>query len=210
MARTNVYIDGFNFYYGAVRHTPYKWLNLARLCQLLLPAPHFAIHQIKYFTARVQARPTDPDQPVRQDLYLRALRTIPNLSIIFGHFLTNECSMPLAGQNPLTPAYVRVVKTEEKGSDVNLATHLLNDGHNGDYEVGVIVSNDSDLVEPVRIVRQELNLQVGILNPHQRGSRELSQYATFYKTIRRGALAASQFPDPMADAIGAFRKPSVW
>jgi NYN domain-containing protein len=210
MPRTNIYIDGFNFYYGAVRHTPYKWLDFARLCQLLLPPPQFAINQIKYFTARVQARPNDPDQPVRQDLYLRALRTIPNLSVIFGHFLTNECSMPLAGQNPLTPAYVRVVKTEEKGSDVNLATHLVNDGHNGDYEVGVIISNDSDLVEPVRIVTHELRLQVGILNPHQRRSRELSQYATFYKKIRPGVLAASQFPSIISDATGNFHKPPVW
>ena len=128
----------------------------------------------------------------------------------FGHFLTNEVSMQLAGQDPRTPTYTRVIKTEEKGSDVNLATHLLNDGHNGDYEVGVVISNDSDLVEPVRIVTQELHLQVGILNPHRRRSRELSEYATFYKKIRPGVLAASQFPDEMADTTGDFRKPSVW
>jgi len=210
MPRTNVYIDGFNFYYGAVRSTPYKWLNFAELCRLLLPPSHYAINQVKYFTARVQARPTDPDQPVRQEIYLRALRTIPNLSIIFGHFLTNDVSMPMAGQNPLTPAYVRVVKTEEKGSDVNLASHLVNDAHNKDFDVGVVISNDSDLVEPVRIVTQELGLHVGILNPHIRRSRELSQYATFYKKIRPGVLGASQFPSALNDATGAFHKPAVW
>jgi hypothetical protein len=208
MPRTNVYIDGFNFYYGAVRHTPYKWLNFARLCQLLLP--QYQINQIKYFTARVQGRPSDPDQPVRQEIYLRALRTLPNLSIIFGHFLTNEVSMMVAGQNPRTPTYVRVVKTEEKGSDVNLATHLVSDGYKGDYEVATVISNDSDLVEPVRIVTQELGLHVGILNPHVRRSRELSQYASFYKKIRPGVLAASQFPAVMADLTGNFHKPLVW
>ena len=177
MPRTNVYIDGFNLYYGAVRNTPHKWLNFARLCQLMLP--QYQINQIKYFTARVQGRATDPDQPARQEIYLRALRTLPNLSIIFGHFLTNETSMMLAGQNPRTPTYVRVIKTEEKGSDVNLATHLVSDGYKGDYEVAAVISNDSDLVEPVRIVTQELGLSVGILNPHPIRSRQLSEYATF-------------------------------
>jgi uncharacterized LabA/DUF88 family protein len=206
MPRTNVYIDGFNFYYGAVRNTPHKWLNFAQLCQLLLPQYH--INRIKYFTARVQGRPNDPDQPVRQEIYFRALRTIPNLSIIFGHFLTNEVSMMVANQQ--VPTYVRVLKTEEKGSDVNLATHLVSDGYKNDYEVAVVISNDSDLVEPVRLVTQELGLQVGILNPHIRRSRELSQYANFYKKIRPGVVGASQFPSTMQDAVGAFHKPATW
>jgi hypothetical protein len=175
-----------------------------------ITAPKYNINQIKYFTARVQALLTDPDQPVRQEIYLRALRTIPNFTIIFGHFLTHEVSMQVAGQNPRTPTYIRVIKTEEKGSDVNLATHLLNDGHRGDYEVGIVISNDSDLVEPVRIVTQELNLQIGILNPHINRSRELSQYATFYKRIRPGVLAASQFPPNLTDATGVFHKPASW
>lgn len=79
--------------------------------------------------------------------------------------------MQVAGQNPRTPTYVRVLKTEEKGSDVNLASHLVNDAHNRDFEVAIVISNDSDLVEPVRIVTQELGLQVGILNPHARKQR---------------------------------------
>jgi len=47
----------------------------------------------------------------------------------------------------------------------------------------VIVTNDSDLAEPVRIVAQELGLPVGLLNPHQFHSRELRQYATIIKRI---------------------------
>ena len=58
MAKVNVYIDGFNLYYGALRGTPYKWLDLARLCQALLPSD--TIQEIKYFTARVSARPSKP------------------------------------------------------------------------------------------------------------------------------------------------------
>lgn len=206
MPRTNVYIDGFNFYYGAVRSTPYKWLNFAQLCRLMLPREN--INQIKYFTARVQARPSDPDQPVRQETYLRALRTLPNLSIIFGHFLTNEVFMPVAGTNPQT--YVKVIKTEEKGSDVNIAAHLINDGYRGEYDTAIVISNDSDLVEPVRIVTQELNSKVGILNPHKKQSRELSRYASFYRPIRTGVLAASQFPTTLTDSHGTFHKPAAW
>jgi uncharacterized LabA/DUF88 family protein len=166
--KTNIYIDGFNLYFGAVKGTPYKWLDLAEMCRLMLPRNQ--IHKIKYFMALVNARPNDPDQPVRQQTYLRALKTIPNLSIILGHFLTNECSMLLASSTPSNPQYARVIKTEEKGSDVNLATHLLNDGYKQDYEVAVVITNDSDLLEPIRIVRHELGLPVGILNPHKRPS----------------------------------------
>jgi hypothetical protein len=60
--------------------------------------PNNPINRIKYFTARVSARAGDPGQPVRQDIYLRALRTLPNVEIIFGHFLTNTVKMPLAGK----------------------------------------------------------------------------------------------------------------
>ena len=114
-----IYIDGFNLYYRAVKGTPYKWLNLARLCQIMLPRDDNV--KIKYFTARISSRPDDPDQPNRQLIYLRALRTIPNLEIVFGSFLQSRPRMPLAS-DPTT--LVRVVKTEEKGSDVNIATHL--------------------------------------------------------------------------------------
>ena len=127
--------------------------------------------------------------------------------------------MPLAaGASGSTPKYtvagrldcVEVIKTEEKGSDVNLATHLLYDGFRNDYEVAVIVSNDSDLLEPIRIVRNELGKKVGILNPHQRPSRALLPHIDFMKRIRSGALAAAQFPPSLTDSHGTFHKPTAW
>tara|TARA_R110002072_G_scaffold29206_4_gene92759 strand:- start:564 stop:863 length:300 start_codon:yes stop_codon:yes gene_type:complete len=33
--RTCVYVDGFNLYYGALKRTPYKWLDLAALMAAL-------------------------------------------------------------------------------------------------------------------------------------------------------------------------------
>jgi hypothetical protein len=207
---TNVYIDGFNFYYGALRKTSYRWFNLEKLCQFLLP--NHSIGQIKYFTALVSARPNDPNQPVRQQLYLRALATLPKVSVHFGHFLSHEIMMPLVVPPGQPQKYVRVVKTEEKGSDVNLATHLLHDAHMGRFDIGVVVSNDSDLSEPIKIVRQVLKKKVGILNPHPhpKASRALLPHIDFIKQIRPGLLNAAQFPATLTDAVGTFTKPATW
>ena len=204
--KTYVYIDGFNLYYGALRKTRYKWLDLAKFCQTILPNDY--IVEIKYFTAKVSGNRRNPDSPIRQQVYLRALNTLPNVSVIFGHFLTHSVPMTVSNANPIR--WVKVDKTEEKGSDVNLASHLLRDGFKGQYELAVIVSNDSDLREPVRIVRQDLNLPVGIINPHQTHSRELQEFATFIKRVREVDLANSQFSDPLEDSKGTFRKPRGW
>jgi hypothetical protein len=118
--------------------------------------------------------------------------------------------MPRADSTPGKPKYVKVIKTEEKGSDVNIATHLLSDGFSGRYQAAVIVTNDSDLLEPVRIVRNKLRLVVGILNPHKRASRVLAKEASFVKPIRQGVLKASQFPVQLNDAKGVITKPSLW
>jgi len=207
--KTIVYVDGFNLYYGAVKRTSFKWLDIQALCNFLLPKNQ--IIGIKYFTALVTARPNDPDQPNRQQLYLRALRTIPNLDIIYGHFLEHVISMPLANPVPGGQKRARVIKTEEKGSDVNIASHLINDGHKGRYDAAILISNDSDLSEPIKIVRNELKFPVGVLNPiPDKPSHELRKYATFVKPIRKGVLSASQFPPILQDSIGTFYKPPSW
>jgi uncharacterized LabA/DUF88 family protein len=100
--------------------------------------------------------------------------------------------MPLVSVTGQPQRYARVIKTEEKGSDVNLATHLLHDAHRGPFDVAVVISNDSDLLEPIRIVRRELGKRVGILNPHPKPSRALLPHIDFIKPIRAGALRAAQ------------------
>lgn len=206
--RTNVYVDGFNLYFGALKNTSYRWLDLAKLCKIMLPKNE--IGSIKYFTALVKPRPYDKHQPIRQQTYLRALKTIKNLSIIYGHFLSHEVMMPLAESTGDKQRYIKVIKTEEKGSDVNIATHLLNDAYHNRYDMAVVVSNDSDLIEPIKIVISELKKGVGIVNPHKHPSRTLLEHATFFKTIRPNALAKSQFPTPLVDKHGEFHKPESW
>ncbi len=149
-------------------------------------------------------------QPTRQEIYLRALRTLPNISIHFGHFLTHEVTMPLVKQPGEYQNYARVVKTEEKGSDVNIATHLLHDAHMNRFDVAVVVSNDSDLLAPIKIVRYELNKRVGVLSPYKRPSNVLRSHATFIKPIRSGVLLQAQFPDKLTDHAGTFSKPKFW
>ena len=206
--RTNIYVDGFNFYYGALRKTPYRWVNLELLFKCLLPKN--TIHEIKYFTALVSARPNDLSQPQRQQLYLRALATLPKVSVHLGHFLVHEVSMPQVVAPGKPQQYVKVIKTEEKGSDVNLATQLLHDAHRNCFDIAVVVSNDSDLLAPIKIVRNELGKKVGVLNPQKNPSRAILPHIDFIKQIRSGALSASQFPDRMQDAFGSFTKPAAW
>lgn len=161
--RTIAYIDGFNLYYRCLKNTPYKWLDLRALLEgLLRPENH--LERIRYYTARVSGR-DDPESPKRQHAYLRAIQTIQGLSIHYGTFLAKEIVRPLV--NPISglPAYVKVHTTEEKGSDVNLASHLIRDGFQDAYEVAVVLSNDTDLLEPIRIVTQELKQPVGLVTP---------------------------------------------
>ncbi len=150
----NVYIDGFNLYYGALRGTPYKWLNLNALCRRILPDRE--INRIRYFTARIASYSHDPQAPDRQDNYLRALETIPHLTIHYGRFSFHPTTAPIY---PLTysspsdpPERVRILKTEEKRSDVNLATMLLIDCFDDDFDEAVVISNDSDLTLPIDYV----------------------------------------------------------
>lgn len=105
------------------------------------------------------------------------------------------------------------MKSEEKRSDVNLATHLLLDCFNNDFDQAVVFSNDSDLVEPIKVVTQHFHKQIKVINP-QRSSKiawELKQVATsFMPSINTKHLAKSQFPQTMHDANGTFTKPPSW
>lgn len=98
MASVNVYIDGFNLYYGALKRTPYKWLDLGKLVQILLPED--TVQEIHYFTARVSSRAYNPTAAHDQGLYIRALKTIPNLHIKYGHFSTHSVPMYLTHVTP--------------------------------------------------------------------------------------------------------------
>ncbi|HEY4241017.1 MAG TPA: NYN domain-containing protein [Kofleriaceae bacterium] len=213
--KVRVYIDGFNLYYRALKdsHSPsggsFKWLDPVRLAAQLLPNDE--IDLVRYFTAIVRRMPDHPYAPDRQRLFLRALATLPTVQVHHGRFLAAKkiarLVTPLADGTKL----VKVHKTEEKGSDVALATYLLLDGFRDAYEAAAVITNDSDLAEPIRVVRDELKKPIIVLEPcPDRPSAELKSVATATRPIRQGALGASQFPEELRDAVGAFHKPPSW
>ena len=217
--RVNVYVDGLNLYYGALRGRSYRWLDLCAFSKRLLQASD-TINRIHYFTARVTAQPNDADAPKRQAIYLRALGTLPEVQMHFGRFLSTERNMPLADGTGIAT----VIRTEEKGSDVNLASYLLLDAHDADYEAALVISNDSDLLRPIEFVQTRFGLPVGIafpvLNKNTNGtprqpSFQLRDVATFERVINdrlrsKRRLAESQFANPLTDAEGSFGKPIGW
>ena len=207
---TNFYIDGFNLYYRALRNTPFRWLDLRKLAEMLFPNDD--IRRICYFTALLNERPDNSGQPWRQLTYLRALETLPGFEIHYGTFRPRVKTRRLAEPIPGRPEYVRIMDSEEKGTDVNLATRLLVDGFTNVYQQAVIVSNDSDLASPMRYVRDELGLKVTVVNPDNNNytHRDLEDAATYVKRLRKSHLRRSQFPPLVADAQGRITKPARW
>jgi len=261
--KTFVYIDGFNLYY-AIRNTGCKWLNIKKLAEAAMPAGT-VIERVKYYTARVSGA-ADPGQPMRQQVYFKALATLPEVEVFFGNFLAKAQWRPLLnvpvadrhlngggdavkldektytiGLDPViagsVPESLRVGKygnnggkkkpsalpdavkvqvfgMEEKGSDVNLAVHLVNDAWAKRFEAAVVISNDTDLVEPIRIVSKELGLPVCLLSPPTRfgcAPKPLAAVSSSVRHINRSHLNTALFPDPLPLADGTtLAKPVGW
>lgn len=219
--RTIVYVDGFNLYYRMLKQRPeLKWLNVKELASRVL-RPENKIIAVKYYTARVSGR-FDSLAPGRQQVYLDALASVPEVTLHMGTFLSSKRFAGLV--HPPTfrpilptqlaqpwPAVVRVHKTEEKGSDVNLASHLLLDAFKDSFDVAAVLSNDSDLVEPIRIATEELSKVVGLLSPVSNPNPQLQSVSKFVRHINVGHLTASQFPDSLKLQDGAvLLRPPTW
>jgi len=208
-SRAIIYIDGFNLYFGALKKTEYKWLNLEKLFQNLL-GEHHHITEIKYFTARISPRPGNPHSPDRQKAYLKALehycRTV---KIYYGHFLSHKIKVKVDNPPKGCPSYVTAVDTKEKGSDVNLALHILNDAWHDRYDYAILVSNDSDIAGALKFAKEEHNKKIGLITPgHRHPSQTLMQYKDFMKIIRPSVLADSQLPNHISGTN--ISKPASW
>lgn len=204
----NVYIDGFNLYYSALRDTPDRWLDLQALSRQLIE-PEFMLHRIRYFTARIRSR-RDARQRFRQQMYLRALETIPCLDLHEGYFVSNPTRMPLANPRPGQSPLVTVIRTEEKGSDANLAAWLTRDAAKRDCQAAFVITGDSDFTGVIRMVRREFNFPVHVIDPRRATSRRLRSAATSYRVLDRRLLPQCQFPNELRDATGVISKPHAW
>ena len=208
--KTCVYIDGYNLYHRALRGTEFRWLDVAKLSEVLFPSDE--IKCVGYFTARVLARRANPGQPQRQQIYLRALGTLPKVEIHFGTYRERVIERPLSEPVRGLPRYVRVLNSEEKGTDVNLTTRLLVDGFEGKYDQAVLITNDSDFVSPIRFVRDHLNLKILIVNPDNSRNtpNALKSAATGIRRLRKSHLRRSQLPPIIRDRHGTITKPPPW
>ena len=205
--RTIIYIDGFNLYYGAVKGTPYKWLDLARFFRLI--RPNDDIQCIRYFTAMVHG-PTKPNQEV----YLQALATTPTVQTILGKFKNKniKCAVPRC-----TYSGTKFFKApEEKRTDVNIAIFMLDDAYQDLCDNLVLVSGDSDLVPAIRMIRhrypaKETTVYIPARDPSRGAAVELRMAANKNRDLPLNILPHAQFPNSLPDGYGGFlHKPASW
>ena len=107
----------------------------------------------------------------------------------------------------------QVLRTEEKRSDVNLATLLMLDCVDDAFDEVVVISNDSDLALPIDYAVKRFNKTAGVINPQRYGkpSIELSKVATWtYKKINPSVLSHSQFASVVKVGSGQVAKPTSW
>jgi len=205
---TYVYVDGFNLFYGGLKGSRYKWLDLRKLLECAMPKNE--IETIWYFTAMVKPSESDPSKDARQQSYVRALQTLEGIEIDYGFFRREERLMPRAdGYGTL-----RVRFEKEKGSDVNLATRLLDDFYNDRFDSAAILTNDSDQAGPLRIINGRQSKPVGLVTPPRWSDSPavaLSREAAFRYRISMTMVRECQLPDTVLDADGRkIHRPDNW
>ena len=198
MKRTVAYIDGYNLFYGLLKGTSYKWLDPTRLVSALLRDDHELV-SVKYFTSPVKTYPHDTSALDRQKIYIQALTTLPNVEVIQGFYRKDAVLMPVHEEEcktcPISKnGFVKVVKLEEKRTDVNIASSMLLDAFNNNADAFVLVSGDTDFIAPVNIIRKDFKKTVIVFNPRETKSW-LKDYASYYRDIPRNLPAECQLPD---------------
>jgi uncharacterized LabA/DUF88 family protein len=209
--RTTVFVDGLNFHYGVARRFGIRWINLMALCRRVLSPRWHHVTELRLYTSAFIEGDGEHADPIGQQMHLRALQCHEAVVLRFGHFKTRRERLRLALPDGSAGDRVPVLALREKGSDVNLAADLVHLAHQKRFEAAVVVSNDSDLAGAIRIVRQEIGLPVGVINPQSgRLVRELAEVASFVRTLRRQDVAASVLPSVLHDAHGPIECPPEW
>lgn len=206
------YIDGFNLFYCSLKGTPYKWLDLYSLAQSMLQ-PDDELIAVKYFTAKIKSNKNEPERSLRQDIYLEALSSNPKIQIKYGYFSIHKTKMPLADEwekgNIKT---VEVIKTEEKGTDVNLAVQMVADAKDNLFDKALLFSNDSDMSYAVQIAAQDCQKQIGLfINRKDKSFKTLKENVAFIKRLTPTIFANNQLPEEIITTSGRIiYKPKEW
>ena len=227
MTRSIFYVDGFNFYHSRLkRNRQYRWLNMSALADNISDKSH-CVERINYYTAYVSGR-VDPGAVTKQQAYLKALKEDSRLQVHAGKFTITDRWVKLVhpaearprGYTWSTPFpdFVLASVPQEKGSDVKLGSHLIRDAVMDLFDVAYVITNDTDLIEPIRIVTEEIGKSVIIVPPilpksprnpvPPQGIRDVS---SDYKYIQDNDLASAQFPAALTLASGRqLHKPAGW
>ena len=197
------YIDGFNLYHGlrSKGWRKYYWLDVWALAERFLRGEQTLV-EVVYFTARVKQ---DPPAQQRQMTYIDAMRaTRPGVKVVYGHYLAKRMECFNCGNT-----YTR---HEEKMTDVNIACHLLTDAMDGRFDVALLMSGDSDLVPPVRVIRERWpNKRVIAIFPPNRKSDALRRTVHGQKWIAEADLRQSLLPTEVQVAQGKIvTRPANW
>lgn len=206
--RSIIYIDGYNFYYGAVYQTRFKWLNFQTLFQTLRQDD--SIQKIYYFTALLD---NDPVRLARQNAYLEAMRTCNLMEIVLGKYKSKEITCRV---HRCTHQIRQFQTYEEKRTDVNIALQMLADAYENKCDRFIVISGDSDLVPVInRVKRKFPNKKVTVYVPHRdpiRGAAvEIRNAADKHKSFPLNLIPLHQFPVQVPDGMGGFiQKPPTW
>jgi len=202
MERVIAYVDGFNLYFGlrSKGWRRYYWLNIQMLAQNLLK-PNQRLLLTKYLTARIAG---PPDKAQRQSVYIEALNTLGEFQVFYGKYQLNPRQCSQCGFQEEVP--------NEKMTDVNIAVQILKDAYQDEVDVALLISADSDLVPPVKAVRELFpNKRVVVASPPRRYSASLANSASSSLVIGRSKIARSLFPEDIKKADGyILRYPPLW
>jgi uncharacterized LabA/DUF88 family protein len=224
---TVVYIDGYNLFYGRLRNSPYKWLDIVKLFDhiIKIQTPSSTLVKVKYFTAPVKANFASHgrDAVTAQNNYHRALQTLyPELLEIINGYHTVEKGSPPRYSKPIDKDdRVDVWKFEEKQTDVNIALAMYKDALTPSIQHQVLVSSDSDLEPALKLIKADMpSIQQGIIFPRRKpvqGSKgrsvnqSLSQYADWNRSyILDSECQLAQLKEIVPTQKKAISKPEYW
>ena len=176
-----------------------KWLDLDLLVKNLLQ-PSQELVAIKYFTSSVS---NNPEKQKRQTTYIEALESV-GIKIIYGNYQADTVTCKKCGK--AWPKY------NEKMTDVNIATQILIDAYQDNYDAAMLISGDSDLVPPIKAVHEIFkNKRVFVAFPPRRHNSSVALTAKGSFTIGRKKLVDSQFPIKVQKKDGyVLSKPLDW
>ena len=208
--RCSVYIDGFNLYFGVLKHRPlWKWLNLQSFSETLRSRE--SVEAVKYFTAIVDRKKLASERRERQELYIAALRTLPKVQVIEGVFQPKSVRCAgKCGEQYNVP--------EEKKTDVNIALAMVSDAIGGSVDSIVLISGDSDQEPAIQWICRnhphiKLTVYVPVL-PNERDSRRNDFYRSIgvpCNPLPLDAMPAHQLPNCVhLDKTHVAVRPQKW